>query len=472
MLDQLVGLFGRRFEVQHAAVMKTRLGSYDVEDTAHISVTFGDSVNATIFLSHSGIRSEEKISIIGEKGILTLGGELVRLSLCDKGGKLTPHEQYTVHEPSALLLERGLASFIGSPNDWDLDKDVAVMQLVDEIYRVGSSQVESQTALNPLEKTWSWPKVTPDVERAISEQLHNTLSIYNNDGIFGKFEETFRTFSDTPSYHALLHNSGTNALHVLYYASGLTAGDEVIVPVYTFHATVSPLMHLGVKPVFIDAHPETGNMDPSKIASAITYKTKAVIATHMWGVPWAMKEIGDICRNNGILLLEDCSHAHGASINGKKVGTFGDGAAWSIQGDKVLLHGHYNKRCKSEIPKDHPLQDFAVTGAGLKNRAHPLAIAVAHNQLKILPKILDRKSQCAAHFIETLASIPFLKAPVLESGAKSAWYALIFRFDGSQAPTGWTRELYVQKFIARGMKHIYIPNSTKPLYDEALYRRP
>lgn len=89
MLDQLVGLFGRRFEVQHAAVMKTRLGSYDVEDTAHISVTFGDSVNATIFLSHSGIRSEEKISIIGEKGILTLGGELVRLSLCDKGGKLT-----------------------------------------------------------------------------------------------------------------------------------------------------------------------------------------------------------------------------------------------------------------------------------------------------------------------------------------------------------------------------------------------
>lgn len=231
------------------------------------------------------------------------------------------------------------------------------MQLVDEIYRVGSSQVESQTALNPLEKTWSWPKVTPDVERAISEQLHNTLSIYNNDGIFGKFEETFRTFSDTPSYHALLHNSGTNALHVLYYASGLTAGDEVIVPVYTFHATVSPLMHLGVKPVFIDAHPETGNMDPSKIASAITYKTKAVIATHMWGVPWAMKEIGDICRNNGILLLEgrqlkfasvigrrtngliDCSHAHGASINGKKVGTFGDGAAWSIQGDKVVSGG-------------------------------------------------------------------------------------------------------------------------------------
>lgn len=170
-------------------------------------------------------------------------------------------------------------------------------------------------------------------------------------------------------------------------------------------------MHLGVKPIFVDASPETGNIDSSKIARAITSKTKAIIVTHMWGVPCEMEEISDICRKNGIILLEgkhwlftcdmchgwihaliDCSHSHGASINGKKTGTFGDGAAWSIQGDKVLsggeggvsltpysevyyrqlLHGHYNKRCKSEIPKDHPLQDFSITGAGLKNRAHPL----------------------------------------------------------------------------------------------------
>ncbi|KAJ9190814.1 hypothetical protein DTO164E3_9162 [Paecilomyces variotii] len=494
MLDQLIGLFGRQFEVQHVALMKTRHGDYDVDDTAHISVKFGDAVNATIVISRSGARNEEKVSVIGEAGILTLDGDLVRLSLRDETGRLSPQEEYTVQEPSSLLLERGLVSFIENNNtdNWDLDRDIAVMQLVDEIYRVGSDQIESKSALNPLAKAWSWPKVTPDVERAVDRQLHDTLSIYNNGGVFGRFEEAFRTFHDTPGHYALLHNSGTNALHALYYASGLSAGDEVIVPVYTFHATVSPLMHLGVKPVFVDAHPETGNMDPNKISSAITSKTKAVIVTHMWGVPCAMEEIVDICRNNGILLLEDCSHAHGASINGKKIGTFGDGAAWSIQGDKVLsggeggvsltphpevyyrqlIHGHYNKRCKAEIPKDHPLQDFAVTGAGLKNRAHPLAISIANNQLEKLPIILERKSQCAAHFIDALAQIPFLKAPVLEPGAKSAWYALIFRFDEAQAPAGLTREIYVREVMARGMKHIDIPGSTKPLYDEALYRRP
>jgi dTDP-4-amino-4,6-dideoxygalactose transaminase len=139
---------------------------------------------------------------------------------------------------------------------------------------------------------------------------------------------------------------------------------------------------------------------------------------------------------------------------------------------RQLLHGHYNKRCKAEIPKNHALQDFAVTGAGLKNRAHPLAIAIAYNQLQKLPAIIDGKSRCAAHFIKTLAPIPFLKAPAVEMGVQPAWYALIFRFDETKVSPGLTRELYVREVMARGMKHIDIPNSTRPLYDEALYKRP
>ena len=93
----------------------------------------------------------------------------------------------------------------------------------------------------------------------------------------------------------------------------------------------------------------------------------------------------------------DCAHAHGATVNGKVVGTFGDCAAWSIQGKKVvtggeggvsvtqhkeayyrqLINGHYNKRCTTEIPKDHPIRAFVLTGSGLKNRTHSLAVAVA-----------------------------------------------------------------------------------------------
>lgn len=136
-----------------------------------------------------------------------------------------------------------------------------------------------------------------------------------------------------------------------------------------------------------------------------------------------------------------------------------------------LLHGHINKRCKLEIPKNHPLQDFAVTGAGLKNRAYPLAITITHNQLQKLPAIIDCKSGCATHFIETLASIPFLDVPVIKYYVRPAWHALVFRFDESKALPGLTCELYVRKLTDRGMKYIDVPHSTISFFDEALYRR-
>lgn len=511
MLDQLVGLFGPQFNVEYAALMKTRGGDYDVEDTAHIAIKFQSGVTATVLLSRSGAGNEEKISIIGKDGTLTLDGDLVRLFLRDKVGRLTPHEEYVVKESSSLLIEKGFVSFLDdrTSDKWDIDRDIAVMELIDEIYQVGYQTPEMELAQDPLAKQWSWPRITPDVEDAVDKQLHDTLSIYNNGGIFGQFEKSFKYFHGVPGSYALLHNSGTNALHALYYAAGFGPGDEVIVPVYTFHATVSPLMHLGVKPIFVDTHPRNGNIDPRKVRKAITLKSKAVVVTHMWGIPCAMKEIVDICRETDTLVLEgkrsnpnvshicpnhctDCSHAHGASIDGMKVGTFGDGAAWSIQRDKVLsggeggisltvhpemfyrqlLHGYYNKRCKAEIPKGHPLQDFATTGAGLKNRAHPLAITIAHDQLQKLPAIIDGKSKCAAHFIETLRSVPFLKPPVVGESVQPAWYAMTFQWDSASAPPGVTRDRFVEEVKARGVSNLDIPNSTRPLYDEALYRHP
>ena len=105
----------------------------------------------------------------------------------------------------------------------------------------------------------------------------------------------------------------------------------------------------------------------------------------MWGIPCEMDRIIEICNKQNIFLLEDCSHAHGASFQGRKTGSFGDAAAWSLQGQKIisggeggilltkhkdifsraLLQGHYNKRCKQEISQDDPLFQFALTGLGL-----------------------------------------------------------------------------------------------------------
>jgi dTDP-4-amino-4,6-dideoxygalactose transaminase len=193
-----------------------------------------------------------------------------------------------------------------------------------------------------------------------------------------------------------------------------------------------------------------------------------------------------------IYLSGDCSHAHGASVNGKIVGTFGDGAAWSIQGDKVisggeggvtltinpefyyrqLIFGHYNKRCKAEIPPTHPLAAYSLTGAGLKNRAHPLAIAVALNQLRLLPTIKHFKSKHAAILIESLRSVDFLHGPDILPTAQPGWYALVANFIPSAAPFGLSRERFVTELAARGLADVDIPNSIRPLYAEPLYLRP
>lgn len=178
------------------------------------------------------------------------------------------------------------------------------------------------------------------------------------------------------------------------------------------------------------------------------------------------------------------------------MGTFGDAAAWSLQGQKIitggeggitltkhaefyyrqLLWGHYNKRCKAEIPDDHPLSSFSLTGAGAKNRAHPLAIAITLPQLRCLSGIHRIKTLYAFQMISRLAKFPFLKVPNMsnlsEAQMEPAWYAWVVRFDTSKAPRGLTRELYVHELHEHGLCEVDIPKSTGLLYCEPLYTSP
>ena len=339
-----------------------------------------------------------------------------------------------------------------------------------------------------------WPIVDSVVEAAVATQLYEDISIYGNGGVFQRFESEFKDHHGANSSYALLHNSGTNALHALYYAAGLKPGDEVIFPVYTFHATCSPAMHFGITPIFCDAN-ENGTISASPIANVITDRTKAVVVTHMWGIPCDMAAICSVLSQKpGIILLEDCSHAHGAMFKGQPVGTFGDGAAWSLQGQKIvtggeggitltkhadfhyrqLIFGHYNKRCKLEIPMDHHLHRFALTGAGLKNRAHPLAIAMALNQLRQLRDFHTWKTKYATQLIVKLSPISFLHLPDLDvdNGTEPAWYAFTMLFKVAKAPSKLTREIFVEQLRSRGLVDVDIPRSTGLLHREPLYSKP
>ena len=338
-------------------------------------------------------------------------------------------------------------------------------------------------------KHYTWPKITKATKRAILKQLDSgPISIYYREGVVAKFEDQFKNYHQRK--YGLVCNSGTSALHSCFVGIGLREGDEVIAPAYTFFATVTPVLFTGAVPILVDAK-EDGNIDPQLINKAITRKTKAIIVTHMWGIPCDMDEITRIVKENNLFLIEDCSHAHGATYKGKLAGTFGHTSAWSLQGQKIItggecgimltddeeiyyranLLGHFNKRCKQEIPLNHPLHKFWITGMGLKYRAHPLAVAMATEQFSHLTRWLKRKREVAKYMDRKFKNIPGIQIPLRDSFKKPSWYAYILQYKGEQLSN-----LPIEKFFtalkAEGLEALDRPESTQPLNLLPLFQTP
>ena len=332
------------------------------------------------------------------------------------------------------------------------------------------------------------PKITPEIEKAVIEQLNDTISIYDDSNIFKKFEEAFAKYHNKK--YGLVTSSGTSALHSLYDAINLKEGDEVICPIYTFFATVTPIFQTGAKPVFVDCD-ETGNIDYTKIEEKINKNTKAIMVTHMWGYPCKMDKIREIADKYGIYLLEDCSHAHGGEYKGKKLGEWSDAAAFSLQGNKIitggeggiiitnnkytyknaLLLGHYNKRCKQEISKDSTDYKYAVTGKGLKLRAHPIAIRIAYEQFKDLDKINLVKQDMVQIVKNTVDKIDGLTLNIPYEGSKCSYYALIIKYDSSKFNNTPIEE-FVRALNEEGGVEFDKPGSTCPLNRLELFKNP
>lgn len=334
---------------------------------------------------------------------------------------------------------------------------------------------------------YKWPIISKETENAVIKQLNTSISIYDRSGIICEFEDRFKKYHGRQ--HALLCNSGTSALYTMYKSIDLKPGDEIICPIYTFFATVTPVLFTGATPVFCDCL-YNGNIDPEEIEKKITKNTKAIVITHMWGIPCDMDKILTIAKKYSLKLLEDCSHAHGSTYKGRLVGTFGDAAVWSLQGQKVLsggeggilicddidiyvksqLIGHYNKRCSQEIPEDHPLFRFSITGFGQKFRAHPLAVSIVNQQFDQLDKWLLQKRSYANAFIEGFKYNPILE-PIIPIESESNWYALILRLK-SNLQDSISMDKIFEAFQAEGLYEIDRPLSTAPLNCFSLFKEP
>lgn len=183
--------------------------------------------------------------------------------------------------------------------------------------------------------------VWPVFGRADEQRLLRTL----RSGKWGKlagtqvteFEQRFAAMHGCK--HAIGVVNGTVSLRLGLMAGGIQAGDEVIVPPYTFYATASAVIEANAVPVFADVELETFNLDPKAVAAAITPRTRAIIAVHFAGQPADMTALRALAKKHDLLLIEDAAHAHGASYRGKPAGSLGDLGSFSFQSSKNLTSG-------------------------------------------------------------------------------------------------------------------------------------
>ena len=179
------------------------------------------------------------------------------------------------------------------------------------------------------------PIIGRDVRKAVNKVLRSGNLTQGPE--VAAFEREFSQFVNERECVAV--NSGTSALHLALLSLGIGAGDEVIIPSFTFAATANSVALTGAKPVFVDIDIKTYNIDPNLIENAITPSTKAIQVVHLYGLSADMTKIVEIAKRYNLLIIEDAAQAHNAAINGQPAGTFGDAAAFSFYPTKNMTSG-------------------------------------------------------------------------------------------------------------------------------------
>jgi dTDP-4-amino-4,6-dideoxygalactose transaminase len=183
-----------------------------------------------------------------------------------------------------------------------------------------------------LDLSAQYQSIKSEVNAAVSGVLESGRYILGPE--VEAFECEFAAYQQAAEGVAL--NSGTSALHLALLAAGVGPGDEVITVSMTFFATVAAIRYTGATPVFADIDPLTCTIDVSQIASLISPRTKALLPVHLYGQAADMNPILDIARRHGLAVVEDAAQAHGAEYQGRRVGSFGDAAAFSFYPGKNL----------------------------------------------------------------------------------------------------------------------------------------
>ena len=295
--------------------------------------------------------------------------------------------------------------------------------------------------------------------------LRDVSTLAKGDGPVAELEAQFAALSGTR--HALTMNSGTAALHSAYFAVGVEPGSEVVVPSYTFFASAAPILQCGARPVFCEVDPRTLTADPDDVERRITPKTRAICVVHMWGNPAPLDRFAEIARRHEVALIEDCSHAHGASYHGRPVGGWGDVGCFSLQGakavsggeagiavtddptlyDRMLLLGHYGRLKKGQAAASFESDHLSL---GVKYRPHLYSVLLARGSLSLLDELNRRRRRNYALLTQALAGCPAVQPIETTPGAvRGGFLEYILRYEPAGSG-GLELKAFVERARAEG----------------------
>jgi dTDP-4-amino-4,6-dideoxygalactose transaminase len=258
--------------------------------------------------------------------------------------------------------------------------------------------------------------------------------------ILGEEVESFeRAFADyCGAAHAVGVGSGTDALILALKALDIGLGDEVITVSHTAVATVAAVLACGATPVLVDVDPTYYTVDPTRIEAAITPRTKAIIAVHLYGQPADMDAIKAIGRRRGLLIVEDCAQAAGSRYRGRPIGSFGDAACFSFYPTKNLGAmgdgGMMTARNAALAARMRRLRQYGwdefrnTHEIGLNSRLDALQAAVLHDKLPYLDANNDRRAAIACRYDRALAGLP-IALPSARREDKHAYHLYVVKCD-------------------------------------------
>jgi dTDP-4-amino-4,6-dideoxygalactose transaminase len=256
-----------------------------------------------------------------------------------------------------------------------------------------------------------------------------------------KFEKNFASL--TGAKHAVAVNTGTAALHAAVAAAGIKAGDEVILPSFTFVATAEAVVLAGGKPVFTDIDAETYNLSPSQVESKISEKTKVILPVDIYGLSSEMAPIREVADKHGLKVVEDAAQAHGLSYRGKPAGAYADAACWSLYASKNMTTGEGGVVTTNDAQTAETVRMVRTHGEkakyasdilGCNYRMSEIQAAIGSVQLERLPSFLEKRTQNAQRLTEILSKSDKLCLPAEPKDGKHSWYLYTVRlYNGSES---------------------------------------